>query len=91
MPERNRQDQKLVPFASKVVGKVSKMLQRLLQSRQPTKLQFLALSKCMQAAPGTYKLTAEMVEIRAAWDALSRRSKNLATNNTTTTTTAALT
>jgi hypothetical protein len=45
MAERGRQDQKLVPFVAKVVEKVSKMLPRLLQCRQPTKPQMLALSK----------------------------------------------
>jgi hypothetical protein len=35
MPERSRQDQKLVPFVAKVVEKVSKMMPRLLMGRQP--------------------------------------------------------
>jgi hypothetical protein len=77
MPERCRQDQKLVPFVAKVVEKVSKMLPRLLQGRPPTKPQILALSKYVQAGPGAYKLTAAMVKNRAAWDALSPKEQDL--------------
>jgi hypothetical protein len=52
MPERNLQDQKLVPFVAKVVARVSKMMHRLLMGRQPTKTQILALSKYMQGGDG---------------------------------------
>jgi hypothetical protein len=90
MPECCRQDQKLVPFVTKVVEKVSKMLHRLLQGRQHTKPQMLALSKYMQAGPGAYKPMAAMVKDRGPPGTPCRRkSKSLATNNTTTTTTAA--
>jgi hypothetical protein len=77
MPERGRQDQKLVPFVAKAVEKVSKVLPRLLQGRQPTKPQILALSKYMQASPGAYKLTVAMDQDRAAWNALSPEEQEL--------------
>ena len=53
------------------------MLPRLLQGRQPTKSKILALSKYMQTGPGAYKLTAAMMQDRAAWIALSPEEQEL--------------